>query len=126
MSDEKRDGLETQKVWPRYETTTIDEFTLLLEETALKIAKVAEENKKRYVIGSGLAIAFFKGKLSRNHHDVDFHPLRSDAEWWVKWFKGQGYEVVEKQDDEAGKVYEIKESDGELLVDLWPIDREEE
>ena len=114
-----------QKAWPRYKTNTIDDFTLLLERIALEIADAAKKNNKKYMIGSGFAIEFFNGQLSRNHHDVDFHPLRSDAEWWVKWFKNQGYKVVEKQDDEAGKVYEVKGGDRELLVDLWPISEEE-
>jgi len=115
-----------EKVWPRYKTNTIDEFTLLLEKLALEIADAAKKNNKKYVIGSGFAIEFFNGQLSRNHHDIDFHPLRSDTEWWVKWFKDQGYKVIEKQNDEAGKVHEVKGSGGELLVDLYPIDKEEE
>ncbi len=115
-----------EEVWPRYETNDIDEFTLLLERVALKIAEVAKKNDKKYMIGSGLAIEFSKGELSRNHHDIDFHPPRSDAEWWVEWFKSQGYETKEKHDDEAGKVYEVRKTSGELLVDLWPIDKDKE
>ena len=114
-----------KKVWPRYKTEVIDEFTFLLEKIALKIARAAKKNKMKYAIGSGLAIEFFKGRLSRNHHDVDFHPLISDAKWWAEWFRNHGYKVIEKQDGEGNKVYEIKGEEGEVLVDLWPINKRE-
>jgi hypothetical protein len=114
-----------KKVWPRYKTEILDEFTLLLEKIVLNIVHTADKNKKEYIIGGGLAIEFFNGRLSRNHHDIDFNTRRSDTEWWVNWFKGQGYNVVKKKNSEAKEIYEIKGSHGELLVDYWPIDNYE-
>lgn len=114
----------TQHVWPRYKTNVIDKFTFLLEKIAIKIAKAAKKNNKKYMIVGGFAIEFFNGCISRNHHDVDFHPLRSDVAWWIEWFRNQNYTVEEKYDKKAGKVYEVKGDGGELLVDLWPIDED--
>ena len=106
--------------WNRYETDKIDEFTLSLESLALKIAKAAKENSKKYVFSGGMAIEFYVGRITRNHHDVDFHPLRKDVAWWKEWFENSGYTVNKKHDKEAGEVFEVKGIKGELVVDMWP------
>jgi|GEM_PF-2014490 len=113
--------IKTQRAWPRYKTNIIDSFTLQLENLALNIARHAHKHNRKYVIGSGLAIDFYLGRISRNHYDIDFHPLFNDVGWWLEWFRSQGYTVIEREEKKVGLVYEIKSVNNELLVDFWPI-----
>lgn len=99
----------------------IDQYTDRIVNLALQIAKVAEENNKEYFIGGGLAIDFFLGKISRNHHDIDFHPMLKDSLWWMNWFKEQGYNVWGPADQQFKETYKVSDDDGEEIVDMWPL-----
>jgi len=99
----------------------INKHTKQLEKLALEITRAAEENKKDYFIGGGLAIDFFYGKLSRNHHDIDFHPMLKDELWWVQWFTDQGYNVKNRADPQFPETWNIFNSHTKFVVDMWPF-----
>ena len=100
---------------------SINKHTKQLENLVVKIAEAAEENKKEYFIGGGFAIDLSLGIISRNHHDIDFHPMLSDYSWWIDWFKNQGYEVRNRQDPMFPETWWIYNSKKEFLVDMWPF-----
>lgn len=100
---------------------TTNKHTGQLEELVMEIAKAANKNKKDYFIGGGLAIDFFYGKLSRNHHDIDFHPMLKDGLWWVQWFTDRGYNVKNRADPQFPETWNIFNSHGEFIVDMWPF-----
>lgn len=104
----------------------IDQYTRHLEILLMKIAQSAKENGKDYFIGGGLAIDLSLGKMSRNHHDIDFHPMLEDASWWIKWFKDKGYEVKNRQDPEFPETWNVFNSNNEAIIDMWPLRLESE
>jgi len=99
----------------------INEYTWQLEALLLKIAEAASDNKKEYFIGEGFAIDIFLGKISRNHHDIDFHPMLEDSLWWLEWFKKLGYKVRNRQDAKFPETWNVYNSEGEAIVDMWPF-----
>ncbi len=107
--------------WSRYKTNTIDEFTLSLETLALEIAKIAEQNSKKYMIGGGWALELTLGKITRNHHDIDFFPLKDDVVWWRNWFESQGLKTKDEQTNE-GLIIKVLGNKKETLVDMVPSD----
>lgn len=100
---------------------SINEHTKKLEDLVLKIAGAAKENKKEYFIGGGFAIDLSLGTISRNHHDIDFHPMLFDSSWWTDWFTNQGYEVRNRQDPKFSETWWVYNSKNEFLVDMWPF-----
>lgn len=110
-----------ENTWPRYKTTEIDGFTRTLERLALKIAQAAAKENKKYLFSGGWAIEFSCGEISRNHHDIDFHPVSADLQWWIDWFSILGYGVKAKSHNEAAAHYEVRGNNDELLVDLCPL-----
>ncbi len=113
-----------EKDW--YTESEIDEYTIKLTDLALEITRAAEDNNKSYFIGSGLAIDFSVGKITRNHHDIDFDPMLEDIPWWIEWFKAQGYEVQEGKDKKFLETWRIFDESGEAIVDMWPFKLEGE
>lgn len=103
----------------------IDEYTRQLEDLVTEIAKAAEENKKEYFIGGGLAIDLSLGKISRNHHDIDFGPMLKDTAWWIKWFENRGLVVKKIEEGHFPEVYKVFDKNGKDIVDLWPLDLKE-
>jgi len=99
----------------------INEYTRQLEGLVMKIARAAKENKKEYLIGGGLAIDLSLGKISRNHHDIDFHPMLDDYSWWIKWFKDRGYKVRNRRDHKFPETWWVYNSNEEAIVDMWPF-----
>lgn len=100
---------------------TINKHTKQLEELVLEMARVAEEKQKAYFIGGGLAIDFSCGKISRNHHDIDFHPMLEDSSWWIQWFKDKGYTVKNRSDEQFPETWWVFNSCGKFMVDIWPF-----
>jgi hypothetical protein len=99
----------------------INKHTGRLTDLAAEIAGAAKENNKVYFIGGGFAIDFFCGKVSRNHHDIDFHPMLEDAAWWIDWFNNQGYKVINRSDPKFPETWWIYGSEEEFMVDMWPF-----
>lgn len=100
----------------------VDDETLSLMDLAGEIAKIATKEDKKYFIGGGLAIDLSLGKISRNHHDIDFHPLLADLSWWIEWFKNYGLVVKKIEGSEFPETFNIFDQKGEMVVDLWPMD----
>lgn len=78
--------------------------TQLLLDTLEDIIQIGERENKKYVIAAGLGIdieaAALRGDhhLTRDHHDIDVHPLEEDIPFWKDWFAKQGY-LVSKNDE---------------------------
>lgn len=105
----------------RFRKKEIDAYTKRVVALALKIAKVADKEGKDYLIGSGLAIDFHFGKITRNHHDIDFHPMIEDVAWWIKWFEEQGLHVKEGEDKDFPETWQAFNENWEPIVDMWPF-----
>lgn len=103
----------------------IDEYTKGLVDLAVEIARAAAENQKEYFIGGGLAIDLSVGRITRNHHDIDFHPMLEDASWWVAWFKQRGCRVGKGDDLNFPETFKVKDYRGEEILDMWPFKLEE-
>ncbi|MDP2874115.1 MAG: hypothetical protein Q8N84_02380 [bacterium] len=99
----------------------LNKHTNILINLAIKIAKTASDYQKDYFIGGGLAIDFSVGKITRNHHDIDFHPMLQDSLWWKRWFENQGYKVLDKVDPHFTEVFKVKDKDDNTIVDMWPF-----
>lgn len=99
----------------------INKYTRQLEDLVIEIAKAAKENKKEYLIGGGFAIDLSLGKISRNHHDIDFHPMLDDYSWWIEWFTDRGYKVRNRQDPKFPETWWVYNSNEEAIVDMWPF-----
>lgn len=99
----------------------LSEYTNKLIDLAVKMAKVAAENDKQYFIGGGLAIDLSIGRITRDHHDIDFHPMLVDGLWWKEWFEGQGYVVKDQVDLNFTEVFKVKDKDDNSIVDMWPF-----
>lgn len=99
----------------------INEYTTKLVDLALDIAKVAKELDKDYFFGGGLAIDFYVGKITRNHHDIDFHPMLENSSWWESWFTKKGYKIKKVADPKFTETYQVKNSRGEAIIDVWPL-----
>lgn len=99
----------------------INKYTKELEILVVKIANAAKENNKKYLIGGGLAIDLSLWKISRNHHDIDFHPMLEDYSWWIEWFENQGYKVKNRQDNKFPETWWVYNSNEEAIVDMWPF-----
>lgn len=100
---------------------TINKHTKQLEDLVVGIAGAAKESKKDYFIGGGLAIDFSVGTMTRNHHDIDFHPMLEDAPWWIRWFEHKGYTVKNRPDKQFPETWWVFDSVGEFMVDMWPF-----
>lgn len=103
------------------EGAEIDDYTKDLFEILKEIAKTAEINSKKYFIGGGIAIEVFKGKIARNHHDIDFHPLLKDYTWWKDWFVKKGYTIEEPASDDFEETCHVKDINDEDIIDMWPF-----
>ncbi|QQS38516.1 hypothetical protein IPM62_03985 [Candidatus Woesebacteria bacterium] len=101
--------------------TKIDTYTFSLFELAKKISKTAENYTKEYFIGGGLAIDLYVGKVTRNHHDIDFHPMLDDYEWWKSWFVENGYKIDEPASDSYPETCKVLDKDCQEIVDMWPF-----
>jgi len=99
----------------------INQHTRQLERLTIEIVQMAEENKKEYFIGGGLAIDFFCGKISRNHHDIDFHPMLEDSEWWIRQFQEKGYVIKNRSDEQFPETWWVFHSNGKFMIDMWPF-----
>lgn len=104
----------------------INEYTKRVVKLAMEIGQAAKDNDKEGFIGSGLAIDLSLGRISRDHHDIDFHPMLEDAQWWREWFTEKGYKVVKRKKTDYPDAYKVVDNEGEEVVDLWPIKLEEE
>lgn len=99
----------------------MNKYTIDLVDLVVKIARTAAENQKEYFIGGGFAIDLSLGRITRDHHDIDFHPMLEDSIWWSEWFEDQGYEVIEKADPKFTEVFKVKDQSGKAVVDMWPF-----
>lgn len=99
----------------------IDVYTHSLFDLVLQIAQTAQKYDKQYFIGGGVAIDLSLGKITRNHHDIDFHPLLEDFDWWKRWFKKQGYTTEEPADEDFEETCHVLNLNGDNVVDLWPM-----
>lgn len=99
----------------------IDSFTKSLFKLVLEIAKAAELNSKDYFFGGGMAIDLHFGKITRNHHDIDFHPILKDYSWWKQWFIKKGYSIEEPASEDFPETSHVIDNEGNMLVDLWPM-----
>jgi hypothetical protein len=100
---------------------TINKHTTQLEVMAMEIARSAKENHKEYFFGGGLAIDFFCGQITRNHHDLDFHPMLEDTDWWVTWFTSKGNKVINRNDIKFPETWWVYDANGKFSVDMWPF-----
>ena len=99
----------------------ISEYTKKLFALAQEIAEAAAEQQKDYFIGGGLAIDLSVGRITRNHHDIDFHPMLEDAGWWLAWFKQRGYRVGKGDDPNFPETFKVKDRRGKEILDVWPF-----
>lgn len=97
----------------------ITEYTHNLVNLALDIAQAG----KPYFFGGGFAVDFSVGKITRNHHDIDFHPRVEDIDWWLKWFQDKGYTTRKFDWKGFEEVYKVEQGDD--IVDLWPFKLED-
>ncbi len=104
-----------------YTECKIDDYTTKLENLAISMTKAANENNKDYFFGGGLAIDFSVGKITRNHHDIDFHPMLGDINWWEKWFTTKGYKLKSPADKRFSETYKVLDEGGNEIVDMWPF-----
>lgn len=100
---------------------SIDESTNKLVTLALEMARSAAASGKRYFMGGGLAIDLSLGKVSRNHHDIDFHPELEDKKWWIEWFEKHGLKVKKIENSRFPETFKVENEAGEQVVDLWPF-----
>lgn len=103
------------------ENAEIDQYTYNLFDLAKDISRAAKENGKDYFIGGGLSIDLFLGKVTRNHHDIDFHPMLEDYDWWKEYFASKGYNIEEPASEEYPETCQIQDKEGETVVDMWPF-----
>lgn len=103
----------------------VDQETMTLVVLACEMAKIASQENKKYFIGSGLAIDLSLGKISRNHNDIDFHPMLTDLSWWIQWFKDQGLVVKKIEGSQFPETYNVFNQKDEMVVDLWPMNLKE-
>lgn len=99
----------------------MDKLTSKLVHLLLVIAKAGNENNKEYFIGGGFAIDLTVGKITRKHHDIDFHPMLEDFPWWRDWFLNQGLDVKKKPESDFPDVYHVFDKKGIFMVDMWPF-----
>jgi len=99
----------------------ITNSTQKLLDLLLKIASTAKDNNKDYFIGGGFAIDLSVGKITRNHHDIDFHPMLKDYSWWQTWFKDQNYQVDDHANENFTEISKIIDEKGKEIVDMWPF-----
>ena len=111
----------TSKSYKAKSDASFDQLTNNIVLLAKKIAIVADKNNKKYFFGEGLAIDFSVGKITRNHHDIDFHPTLKDYDWWKEWFKSQGYSIEEPANEDFPETCHVVDNNSENIVDLWPF-----
>lgn len=89
----------------------------------LEIAKEAGENNKEYYFSGGMSIDLALGHFTRNHEDLDFHPLDSDWEWWREWFQNNGY-LLGKDPDMGNFPHTFKVTDEKdsYYADVYPVE----
>lgn len=62
-----------------------------------QIIDVAHQSSKRFAFGAGIALeieaAYNRGAslFTRDHADIDIHPVEEDVAFWQDWFEDQGY-----------------------------------
>lgn len=100
-------------------------WTEKLERLLLEIAKAAYENNKNYFFGGGFSIDLSLGKLSRDHEDIDFHPIETDTDWWRSWFENKGY-VLSKSSDMKNTplAFLLTDNKNSWIADVWPVNIE--
>jgi len=99
----------------------ITDYTNGLVSLAILIAETAQKNNKDYFIGGGFAIDFTIGEITRNHHDIDFHPLLDDYDWWKTWFLNKGYKIKEPAAAAYPETCRVKNQNNDSIVDMWPF-----
>lgn len=102
----------------------LNELTQDLVKLLVDVAKSAEENQKDYFIGGGFAIDLSLGRITRQHHDIDFHPMLEDSEWWQEWFGTRGYKILKREGEDFPEVWKVFGRNGKELVDMWPFKSE--
>lgn len=77
-----------------------DEKTRIIEDLLLEILKVCAKERKTLVIAGGFAIEIEAGclrgdsELTRNHGDLDLHPIDTDIEFWKAWFTNKDFVIA--------------------------------
>ena len=103
----------------------MDKHTHEIVGLVTEIARAALSSEKQYFIGGGLAIDLSVGKITRNHHDIDFHPMLKDATWWINWFEKRRLLVKKIEGGHFPETYNIFDQGGEMVVALWPMELKE-
>ncbi len=103
------------------EQAEIDEETLGIFSLAKEIAIAAKESGKRYHMGGGIAIDLSVGNITRNHHDIDFHPELADLDWWLAWLKKHDLNPIRIEDSPFPETFKVRNKSGSAVVDLWPF-----
>lgn len=74
-----------------------DEKTKNIVNLMLDMVDVAEKFGKKIFVGGGLGLeieaALGRGDsyLTRDHGDLDIHPMEEDVPFWKEWFQNKGY-----------------------------------
>ena len=63
-----------------------------------KIARVANENKKKLVVWGGWSIALQAGGEFRDNGDLDLLILEQDIDWWKSYVKSFGLKIISHND----------------------------
>jgi len=101
---------------------TVDKTTESLNTTLLEMLSVSEAANKTIFISGGFAIDIAVGRLTRNHDDIDAHPLEVDISWWKSWFKSKGFSIryVDKIKDHS-KAFVAYSPDQSYHVDMFGV-----
>lgn len=66
-------------------------------ETFKKTIKLIQENNLRYWVFGGFALDGVRGKISRDHEDIDIYLHKKDIDRFVKLFALHGYDCYQRE-----------------------------
>lgn len=75
----------------------IDKKTQNIVNLMLEMVDIAKKFRKKIFVGGGLGLeieaASNRGDscLTRDHGDLDIHPMEEDIPFWKRWFENKGY-----------------------------------
>lgn len=96
--------------------------TKKLNKLLLEIIEVSKEFEKKFFVAGGFALDIEVGRLTRNHDDLDLHPLEKNITWWKKWFRKKGFKIdYNPEIKDKTKAFVAYSPDDEFYVDMYGV-----
>lgn len=96
--------------------------TINLNNLLLEIIKTSQKYGKKFFVSGGFALDIEIGKITRNHDDLDLHPMERDILCWKRWFKKKGFKIrynIEIKD--KTKAFVAHSPDSQFYVDMYGV-----